>query len=545
MKYKHLKKFPEPFLEDLVTNRVIPFVGAGFSKNADIPPGKEMPNWDQLGKLIAKLIPGYQYTGALDAISAFAHEYSRSKLVEKLTDYLNVDSVRPGQTHKAFCELPFEIVGTTNFDFLLEKGYDLASKYCRPIVGEDQLSVSQPNFGNALLKLHGDLHHPNRLVVTEEDYDGFIARNPMFATFLANLLITRTALFVGYSLDDSDFRQIWQLIKDRLGSLRRQAYALSVDCSTHEIARYERRGIKVINLPGSKSDYPQILQQVFTELKHYWSKEIIRYSTVTEEDPLIQLSLPTGVSRRLCFFSIPFKIVSLYRKHVFPIARKYGFVPITADEVISQGDSILAKISALIDRSNIVVADVTSEFTIFELSMALQRDDVKVLLIKEQNSPIPSDFQGLLYLERTKDAFSDISFLERIEDFFRNAAEEVSGEAESEPERLLAKKEYRAAVISAITLLENSCRRHLGKTQFRDYRYSLVRVLDVMFKEERLDQRRYAVLREALQARNLLVHTDETIRPSTAKKLVNEVMAVVRELDANNNAEQDGAGNAD
>lgn len=545
MEYKYLKKFPEPFLEDLVTNRVIPFVGAGFSKNADIPPGKSMPDWEQLGKKIADLIPGYHYTGALDAISAFAHEYSRSKLVEKLADYLNVDSVRPGQTHKAFCELPFEIVTTTNFEFLLEKGYDLVSKYCRPIVGEDQLSVSQPSYGNSLLKLHGDLHHPNRLVVTEEDYDGFIHQNPMFATFLANLLITRTALFLGYSLDDSDFRQLWQLIKDRLGVLRRQAYALSVDCSTHETARYERRGIKVINLPGAKKDYPKILSEVFAELKHYWSTEIIRYSTVTEEDPLIQLSLPSGSSSRLCFFSTPFKIVSLYRKHVFPIARKHGFVPITADEVISQGDSILPKISALIDRASVIVADVSSEFTMFELGMAMKRPEINVLLIREEASPIPSDFHGLQYIERTKDAFADIEFLERIEQFFASVADKLAYDSKTEPERLLAKKEYRAAVISAITLLEHTVRAKLGRKKYRDYRYSLVKVLNLLFKEEKIDQRRYDALRESLQLRNMLVHTDESIHPSTAKKIVNEVLQVIGQIEENNNAEQDGADNAD
>lgn len=538
MEYKFLKNFPEPFLEDLATNRVIPFIGAGFSKNADIPDGKTMPDWDQLGRLIAKQISGYQYTGALDALSAFSHEYSRSKLVEKLAEHLNVDSVRPGEAHKSFCELPFELVATTNFDFLIEKGYDLAVKYCRPVVGEDQLSVSQPRYGNALLKLHGDLHHPNRLIITEEDYDGFIDKNPMFSTFLANLLITRTALFIGYSLDDTDFRQIWQLIKDRLGALRRQAYAISVDCSPHEIARYERRGVKVINIPGSKNDYPQILRDVFIELKSYWSKQILSYSTVTEEDPLIQLSLPAGVSNRLCFFSVPFRIISLYRKHVFPLARKYGLVPITADEVISQGDSILAKISALMDRSRIVVSDISSDFTMFELGMAAKRKDIKLLVIKEAGKAIPSDLRDVAYVERSKDAFSDIAFLERIEEFFARVTQGLSADLEIEPNRLLAKKEYRAAVISAITHLEDICRRVLRNKKYGDYRFSMIRLLEYLVKEGQIEESKYAILKEAQHVRNQLVHTSESIHPNTAKKLVREVMDIVQNLEKKYGAEQ-------
>lgn len=44
-KYKYIDSFPKPFLEDLINNRCLPFIGAGFSKNADIPKGKRMLDW--------------------------------------------------------------------------------------------------------------------------------------------------------------------------------------------------------------------------------------------------------------------------------------------------------------------------------------------------------------------------------------------------------------------------------------------------------------------------------------------------------------------
>ena len=284
-KYKYIEYFPKPFLQDLVSNRCLPIIGAGFSKNADIPKNKKMLDWDELGKAIAQDIQDYKYTNAIDAISAFCHEYSRTNLVEKLTELLLLSSVKPGKTHKAFCELQFDIVCTTNFEFLLEQGYGLIPKYCRPIIDEDQLSISNSSDGITILKLHGDLHHPNKLVVTEEDYDRFLSKNPMLATYLANLLITRTPLFIGYSLDDTDFRQIWQVIKDRLGSLRRQAYVLKIDCSPHEKARFERRGVKVINIKGNPSDYPKILEDVFTELKDYWNEEVLSTRTKQRTTP--------------------------------------------------------------------------------------------------------------------------------------------------------------------------------------------------------------------------------------------------------------------
>jgi hypothetical protein len=104
-KHKYIEYFPKPFLHDLVNNRCLPFIGAGFSKNADIPQNKKMLDWDELGKAIAENIQDYKYTNAIDAISAYSHEYSRTNLVEKLTDLLLLSSVKPGKTHKAFCEL--------------------------------------------------------------------------------------------------------------------------------------------------------------------------------------------------------------------------------------------------------------------------------------------------------------------------------------------------------------------------------------------------------------------------------------------------------
>ena len=114
---------------------------------------------------------------------------------------------------------------TTNWDTLLERGFDLADREY-VIVEEEQLSIGVNPRAVTLIKLHGDLDHPHRLVASEADYDRYIARNPLLVTYVSNLLITRTPLFIGYSIDDPDFRQIMAVISDRLGRLTRMGYAL-------------------------------------------------------------------------------------------------------------------------------------------------------------------------------------------------------------------------------------------------------------------------------------------------------------------------------
>ena len=247
---KYLKHFPKPLLDDLVAGRWLPIVGAGLSRNAVISGRGSIPLWSELGQLLASDISDYSFVGALDAVSAFEHEFGRPKLIERLADALLIDHARPGGVHRSFCSIPFDLVCTTNFDFLIERQYDSTPRRCTPLIDEDQLSVVLRDSGVALLKLHGDLHHPDRLVATEEDYDTFLERYPLLATYLANLLITRTAVLVGYSLDDPDCRQVWQVVGKRLGRSRRLAYALMVSAKPPDVAGFERRGVKVISLPG-------------------------------------------------------------------------------------------------------------------------------------------------------------------------------------------------------------------------------------------------------------------------------------------------------
>lgn len=531
-KYKYIKYFPKPFLEDLVNGKTIPIIGAGFSKNAEIPKNKKMLAWDELGNAFADEIEDYKYTNAIDAISAYCHEYSRTKLVEKLTSLLLINSVKPGKTHKAFCELQFDIVCTTNFEFLLEDGYKLINKYCRPIIEEDQLSISTNTENVQLLKLHGDLHHPTRLVATEEDYDSFLSRYPMLSTYLANLLISRTPLFIGYSLDDTDFRQIWQLIKDRLGSLRRQAYVLKIACSTHEKARFERRGVKVIDIKGNPSDYPLILQEVFIELKEYWTSSYLEDNIISEDNAMAELALPDDVQNRLCFFSIPIKLLPFYKKYIFPLVKSLGLIPISADDVIAIGDNWIAKITALIERAEFIVVDIATHNTFFELGIALSNKDrlTRILIIREESSPMPLDIQGYFHLVRPTDLYDDPEILaEQIERWFVSALEPMKNVYEEEPERLYKKKEYRAAVISAISLLENYLRNALRDyTNVRKVNKSLYSLVQLAAEFQIINSNQVGNIKEWMFIRNNTVHSKRKVNFQESKKIVNGVMKIIR-----------------
>lgn len=526
---KYLKNFPKPLLGDLVAGRWLPVVGAGLSKNATLPNGKSLPLWNELGKSIAKEMSDYSYVNALDALSAYEHEFGRPKLIETLSELLLTDEARPGKVHAAFCSIPFDVVCTTNFDFLLEKQYELSPRLCTPIVDEEQLSVRISAASVAILKLHGDLNHPNRLVATEEDYDGFLARYPLIATHLSNYLITRTAVLFGYSLDDPDFRQLWQVIGDRLGKSRRTAYTVAVGAKDAEIARFSRRGVKVINLPGSKSKYPEILETAFEELRDYWRAHVVETSHVTEEGPLRELSLPSDSATRLCFFALPLSVLPFYRDRVFPRVRDIGLVPVTADDVISPGENYLAKIDALINRVSIVVVDVSSDFTLAEVRMAMsKRGAERLIIVAEEDAHLPFDIQRYRVARRPAITSVEITpFLDILLEWLTVVARDLEPAFSHEPRRLLQAREYRAAVIAAITYLETSLRDRLNIQVSQGGKIIAIReMLNVMRRQELLGKYEVSQVMEWLRVRNSVVHTNAPVSAKVARQIVEGVAEI-------------------
>ena len=533
---QYLKHFPKPLLDDLVSGRWLPVVGAGMSRNAVVASGRQVPLWDDLGRELAADLQDYPYAGALDAVSAYAHEYGRPRMVERVAEALLINEARPGDAHRAFCSILFDIVCTTNVDFLLERQYETTPRYCRPIIDEDHLTVNDRSSMTALLKLHGDVHHPARLVLTEEDYDSFLDKHPLLATYLANLLITRTAVLIGYSLDDPDFRQVWQVIGERLGKARRLAYAIMVDARATDIARFARRGVKVISLPGTRAKYSQVLAETFDELREYLQTHLIGASHVTEEEPLTEFSLPQEAVTRLCFFAVPLALQPQYRDQVFPLAERAGLVPVTAADVIAPGENYSAKIDAIMRRSVAAVVDVTTQNTILELGMLVgMSQQPHVLVVVQEGTALTSDVALQMVVRRGKRPVADQpELLKYLEDWFRSVAMDIQPRLAEEPLRLLSAREYRAAVISAVTHLESLLRAALEKDERLPGRaYSLGPLAVLAAQRELLTQSEHQKLREWMRVRNMVVHSQHTVTKAKATEIVHGVLAIGERMQGN------------
>jgi len=551
MARKYLDSFPRPLLEDLEQGRWIPIVGAGLSRNAIVPVKQKMPLWKDLGDAFSKDLSGYLCESPIDAISAYAHQFGRAKLTEKLTEFLLVDSAKPGAVHDSFCRIGFDVVCTTNLDLLLERQYDSIARYCRPITDDEHLSISlQRSKADQyprvdLLKLHGDVHHSGSLVVTEEDYEAFLHRHALKATYLANLLISRTAVLIGYSLDDPDLRQIWRVITDRLGHLRRPAYAIGVGRSFTNFSRFQRRGVQLIELPGKERDYARILTDVFNELREFW-KSLPLESVSSDRESVSELALPSDAASRICLFLIPPELKSFYREAVYPIAKNWGFVPLAPEEVLAAGDVVSAKIEALATRAEVIVVDIPTLNAISAILSEIRDlnekrvvtvipDSIVEPVVNTINQLFPRAMRHSSWrVVRPRNVVRDSGvFLESVNAIFQGIAEATKGRLEEEPERLLKNGDYRAAVISAMTLLEVRLRERI-QTGVSDPRknYSMLSLMGTAVEQQVLPAQYLDRLVRWAKERNTVVHMGGAVNAKLAREIVHGVYNILKHVPA-------------
>lgn len=508
--YKYINKIPKPLLNDFVENKVVPFVGAGFSKNADIPQGLIMPDWNELGKLVADEIPDYDFDGnVIDTLSLYESNYSRPKLIELMLEKLHIGEIGFGSTYRAFCEVFTDIICTTNFDFLLE---DTLRDIKRPfsiIATEDRLAVF-PKEETKLIKLHGDFNHPDRMVITEQDYDTYISKNQVMATFISNLFITKTMFLVGYSLDDSDFRNLWQVINSRLGNMTRPAYCLTVGAKPDKIARYARRNIKVINLPGDTKNYKHILYMFFSELKEYMYNEKVKQIKSTDDKINEQVYIPDK-SNRLCFISCSTKRISQLKNILYPPLIETAITPTRLEDVFIPGNNWMDASRTIIKKSNIIIIDISDNNpnVMYELGITFNEKPNNIIIICEEGTTIPLYLVDHLILKYSFDDFNkqDIisSFQTQLKEQCKKILDnnDISTQLFNDAIRLFEKKEYSACIISAFSELELKIKE---KYDCLTSRNSLPIIMKDLVSKGIYDKNSYNELNNYWSIRNSIVH---------------------------------------
>ena len=149
--------------------------------------------------------------------------------------------------------LPVRHVLTTNYDDLLERALDGLKRHPVKVLHQEDVARTGQN-EVFVVKLHGDLAHPDEIILTRDDYDAFFHRRPAMALLLEGLLLNQTFFFVGYGLRDPNFRQLYSRIVRMLREAQRPAFATTLEASggsgPYLIEQWRKKQLKLIRIPG-------------------------------------------------------------------------------------------------------------------------------------------------------------------------------------------------------------------------------------------------------------------------------------------------------
>lgn len=156
----------------------------------------------------------------------------RKSLVDTLVKHL-AEGKEPSPALRMLAALPFKIIVTTNYDPLLERALREFRKQVEPLVYDPTANIAaldpveDPTKDRPLLfKIHGDLTRSESIVITDEDYIGFVQRmsEPEATHPVPNTVRYRMrkwpTLFLGYSLRDYNLRLLIRTLRWKIDPSR-------------------------------------------------------------------------------------------------------------------------------------------------------------------------------------------------------------------------------------------------------------------------------------------------------------------------------------
>ncbi|HDH44220.1 MAG TPA: hypothetical protein ENG66_02285 [Thermococcus sp.] len=259
------QRLPNQIIDSLLERKCLFFIGAGVSTEAGLPSTQEIVE-HLIGKLQAN---GYKPSGSSlpEIAEEFSLRFSRPDLIKVVRDKIierlaNADRT----TFKLLDHLlvkPKDIV-TTNWDPLIEETLG-RENYCPIFEPSAVANYSETKIN--LFKIHGDIDHD--IVITKEDYQTYSEKWKPVIRELQALFQKRTVVFIGYSVKDEDFLEMYLPVLKELGDkYLLPRYCVGPDIDDLRMERLNKISIKVIKMTAK-----EFLERLNEQLEHHVVEE--------------------------------------------------------------------------------------------------------------------------------------------------------------------------------------------------------------------------------------------------------------------------------
>lgn len=223
-----LQAVPQALVESLQEQRLVLFAGAGLSLGSGLPRAAELAF--QLQNELFKnnfvnVRPAPTDPLQLDVVAQrYQLAFGRRKLNEFLLRTFQRDGLTFNTAHELAVKL-FQHIITTNFDHLFEEALRAQGRSPILVVRDVQLPNTSIPDRTIIYKLHGDIGTPDRIVITQRDYVRIPITEGIKAA-LRSILLSRSVLFIGYSLGDQDLLRELEFCRTILGQDMPKSYAV-------------------------------------------------------------------------------------------------------------------------------------------------------------------------------------------------------------------------------------------------------------------------------------------------------------------------------
>lgn len=177
------------------------------------------------------------------------------------------------ENHKILARLPIKTFWTTNYDRLIEDSLKDIGKIVDVKYMLEHLTLTKAKRSAIIYKMHGDREHPDKAILTKDDYEKYHKNYVPFITALSGDLVSKTFLFLGFSFTDPNLDYILSRIRVNFNETQRPHYCI----------------FKKVNRLSYKSDeefyYAKLKQNLsINDLKRFHIETILveEYGEVTE-----------------------------------------------------------------------------------------------------------------------------------------------------------------------------------------------------------------------------------------------------------------------
>jgi len=207
--------WPLDVVESIARRRVVLFLGAGVSMNSTNANGLHPPKWDKfleegISRCTGSTVEMKSLLKEGDLLSCCQLIKIRMGLqwINFIQDQFLTPSFQSAEIHKEIFELDASIVVTPNFDKIYDNFANKQSNGFLKIKKfyDDDLPLALRGGAEQrlILKIHGCIDTPHKLIFTREDYAKARHDRNRFYRFLEGLFLTHTFLFIGCGMKDPD-----------------------------------------------------------------------------------------------------------------------------------------------------------------------------------------------------------------------------------------------------------------------------------------------------------------------------------------------------